>query len=684
MTESSNHRLADWIGAGLIVLLFSLIPVAGFAAEYDSSYSPLFNGTADHALQGWVCENTSILDENQERSFKLAFGGDSASMTSDMFSIRKGEQLRLRFKANASVKASLIFYSSSKDLLSTADAQPSVKDGEFFAELKADSEALYAAVAFSTDNSVILDDIFVDREISYRPLYEPVRPLARGDKLYVYKTGRRPRDNDVIAVQTLQGVVARTSGPKIWIDTGDMTFADGMKDKFDIQFDYTYAEDAPGLLKELIGCTSGKYVLYDLADLPSISAATTMAGLLDGIAIDRRIENTAKAAGYELGIDVRGKDCKWVYENYRDELSYDSIIVHTNNKRHHSSAPRLRDIGPAKKSIDWWLADEAYSRSVYSSMNPVSPVYGWQDPITPDEGLTVKIHSEEGLFQVPSDFMYNLTTHFGFSKLYEGKSFKPKTVLNKPKTEQGVHYVTFIMSDMDNILTEIGDNSFYSNQRFYDNPHRGEFPMSWGMAPSLVEMSPLGIDMWYEKGKSNEAFVGYCGLGYFYPDCAPYMQTHARRLESFINRSGLHTMLLIDRLLPDKPLDESYAETAKWFMQMEQLRGLFYMEYIEYAPHGGKIYWFNGKPMVTARFDFRSEEFYGAVRSTPQKLADSINALPKDPSNPDSYTFVTVHAWSKGMDGIAETIKLLDDNVRVVHADDFIEIITHNLAPAAK
>ena len=518
----------------------------------------------------------------------------------------------------------------------------------------------------------------------YKPLYGRIKPLSAGDTLYVFTKGRRFQDNQFIAMQTLQGVIARTDRPRVWIDAGDNTFVDYLSKKYNIQFDWQYARDFDGLLGELKQYTNGKYVLYDMGDRPSISAATTMAGLLDAVAIDTRLEETAKEKGYVPAMDVRGKDCRWVYENYRDQLNDQAIIVHTNNERQHRSAPYLRDWGPAIKALDWWYDDEALSRKVYSSITPCSPVYGWQDPTTSDEGLAVKLHSEEGLFQIPSDWMVNLSVHASMGPVLKDKTFTQKITRQEPAKEDGVHTVTFIMSDMDNILTEIGTNSFYSSPKFYANKHRGSFPMSWGMAPSLVELSPAGLEMWYENATPNDAFVAFCGLGYFYPSVAPAMQTHMKRLSEFMSRADLRTILLIDRVLPDHQLTHDYyAKTAKWFTSLKQIRGLFYMEYIEYAPHGGKIFWFDGKPMVTARFDFRSEQFYSAVRSTPESLARSINALPKDPTSPDGYTFVTVHAWSKGLDDVYKTIQLLDPNVRVVNAEEFIERIRQNLTPSS-
>jgi hypothetical protein len=538
-----------------------------------------------------------------------------------------------------------------------------------------------AAVLFGLFSFLLFGICIAEEGNAFYPLYGDIKPLSPGDTLYVFAKGRRGQDNQFIAIQTLQGVVSRTDRPHVWIDAGDPVFAKYLSEKYDIQFDRQYAQDFPALLEKLKPYTSGRYVLYDIRDKPSISAATTLAGLLDGAAIDVELEAAALEKGYVQAIDVRGKDSRWVYETYWDQLNHHAMVVHTPADRDHPSASCLRDWGPALKALDWWYNDEEYSRKVYSSVNSCSPVYGWQDPTTRDEGLTIKLHSEEGLFQIPSDWMVNLSVHASMGSALKDRKFIQKAPRRKPVTEKGVHYVTFILSDMDNILTEIGTHSFYSQTKFYRNPHRGQFPMGWGMAPSLAELSPAGIEMWYNDATPNDVFVAYCGLGYFYPSVFPSMQAHAQRLAEFMERADLRTILLIDRLLPEKNLTDAYGETARWFASLQQVRGMFYLEYVRYAPYNGKIFWFENKPMITARFDFRSEHFYSAVRTTASSLARSINELPKDPAGPDGYTFVTVHAWSKGLDDIYDTIQMLDADVRVVNAEEFIELVSENLGP---
>lgn len=671
-------------------------------SEFDISYTPVANPGAEDGERGWFtssAESVAVQSPEGDRCFKLSSNGDSHSeLRTGLFPIRKGEKIKLKyflktdthFSADNSYIAVRSYDSDKETAISEKHFAINNTKGqwsEFEKVTTVDDEAYYIDIRVMLnprdgENTIYLDSISLFREISYQPFYDNIQPLSEGDTLFVYdkeQKGPASNDEEFIAVQTLQGVSARTERPMIWINTGDYSFRNYLADNFNIRFNEKYAEDFPGLLEELKPYTSGRYVLYDMDDKPSITAATTLAGLYDAVAIETSLEQTAIEKGYTKAIDAGGKNCKWVYENYREQLNDRAIIVHTNNKNHHPSAAYLRDWGPALKALDWWYDDEDYSREVYSSMAPVSPVYGWQDPTTEDEGLSVKMHSEEGLVQVPSDWMVNFSVRAALGEVMKDKTFTQKIERKKAEKEDSVHYVTFILSDMDNILTEAGPDSFYSDEKFYRNEHRGEFPMTWGMAPALAELSPGAVDLWYNNATHNDIFISYCGLGYSYPSVSPYNQTHARRLSELMKRTDLRNLLIIDRVLPDDELDSSYYEDIKWFSSLDQVEGLFYLEYVRYAPHNGRIFWFDGKPMVTARFDFRSNDFYSAVRTNPQSLAESINELPADPESPEGYTFVTVHAWSKGLDDVYETIQLLDDDVRVVNAEQFIKQIRLNM-----
>ncbi len=684
----------------VLLVLCLLASARVTAVEYDISYSPLANGSAEQGLAGWTAAGAVAFETPAPQGshcFKLTAASDApGTLTSSMMPIRRGENVKLVFhlktESGTDIKEDTAFVvlrsykSDAKTLLSQSRMALKSTDGKWLEQTRefiADAAAFYVDIQFQTVTpaALFIDAISLFREIKHSPLYADIKPLSENDTLYVFTKGPGSEDNQFIAIQTLQGIVARTDRPRLWIDAGDNTFVEDFEKQYKIRFDRSMARDWAGLLEALKPWTSGRYVLYELRDRPSLSAAAALSGLLDAVAVDAALEPTAIAKGYTKALDVRGKDCRWVYETYRDQINDDLIIVHTNNPRFHRSAPYLKDWTAATRALSWWYADESVSRAVYRSMAPSSPVYGWLDAATGDEGLSVKLHSEEGLYQMPSDWMLNLSVHASMGPALKDKTFTQKVARTAPVKETGVHYVTFIMSDMDNILTEIGTNSFYSTRKFYANPHRGQFPMTWGMAPALVELSPNGVDMWYRAATPKDAFIAYCGPGYFYPASSPYLQTSAKRVGEWMKRADLRVLLQIDYLLPDKALNKDYYETAKWFTALDQVKGLIYLEYIQYAPHNGKIFWFDGKPMVTPRFDFRQETFYSAVRPTAAELAKSINALSKDPTRPEGYTAVTVHAWSKGMNDIYDTIQLLDSNVRVVNAEEFIDLITLNLKP---
>ena len=114
-------------------------------------------------------------------------------------------------------------------------------------------------------------------------------------------------------------------------------------------------------------------------------------------------------------------------------------------------------------------------------------------------------------------------------------------------------------------------------------------------------------------------------MGYFYPSHFPAMQEHADRLDTYLKRADLRTLLLIDRLEPEKKLTEEYAQVIRPFAELASIQGFFYLEYKAYALHSGRILQVGDKPLVTARFDFRSDAFYENVRSNP---ADETDVTP--------------------------------------------------------
>jgi hypothetical protein len=96
-----------------------------------------------------------------------------------------------------------------------------------------------------------------------------------------------------------------------------------------------------------------------------------------------------------------------------------------------------------------------------------------------------------------------------------------------------------------------------------------------------------------------------------------------------------------------------------------------------------------GAPVVSARY--RLWNIIGGC--DPESIANSVNNAPTSVYTEEGYTFIIVHAWS-GLDAegnfvangdtmaaVAKLISLLDSDVEVVSASEFMNRIKDNLKP---
>ena len=62
-----------------------------------------------------------------------------------------------------------------------------------------------------------------------------------------------------------------------------------------------------------------------------------------------------------------------------------------------------------------------------------------------------------------------------------------------------------------------------------------------------------------------------------------------------------------------------------------------------------------------------------------EEMAKRINSYAKDPTTIEGYTAINLHPWSMSYADAVKLVSLLDENVVVVTADDFIRLITENV-----
>ncbi len=496
-------------------------------------------------------------------------------------------------------------------------------------------------------------------------------------------------DAQFVMIQSLQGLLAQNR-PEIWIDQGDTSLLNDLIANHGVS--YSRIDSFYWYINRYRSNADG-YILFDFDDKPSLTAANALAGIMNAVVVEDSLKSYMDSNGYSQVFDARGHDDQWVYNNYWNQFNQDAIVVRTDDISFHPGAYYFRDWGVAIKSLFWWNDSESLSRQVYDSVRGNAPCYGWTDGTTGSELESIAFHSESGLFQVPADWMLNLSTLAGMAKRPQSWQFTQPISDNTYTKEQGVHYVAFKLSDMDNILTIIAANNFSTNPNYYANPNRGNFAMGWGMPPSLVELAPSAIEYWYRSATENDGFSApTSGLGYTYPHLWPQNELEANMLKlgDLMAKADLKTVVISDNLWPQPLNDQTYGPVAEKFASIDRVKGMFYIDVNgDYARYGReadagraqRIYWFNDKPLVPCRYTLWDQSQYSGISQNGVQLANSINALPTDPQNPASYTFVIVHAWSYGLNEVANCIANLDPDVRVVTPDELIAQVRMNFLP---
>ena len=226
------------------------------------------------------------------------------------------------------------------------------------------------------------------------------------------------------------------------------------------------------------------------------------------------------------------------------------------------------------------------------------------------------------------------------------------------------------MGDGDNIQWLMND--FSTNERWYGSPLRGMFNMGWTISPSLAALAPTVMDRLYQDaatGPGKDFFVcGVSGGGYFYPSYYPDLATHCDKLDAWLQAADLNIVTILERR-------RGYftPEILDNYTRQSQVTGCFYLDYAKYDNYGGKIVWSNGKPVVSARFNL----WQGF--DSPDFIARIINIAPTDPTNPLSYSFISVHPWSKSLEDVQTTISLFDGDVQVATPEVFMQRLVANV-----
>lgn len=467
--------------------------------------------------------------------------------------------------------------------------------------------------------------------------------------------GANLTDLQKILIATLQGLVAKTSSEQIYIDEGgpSTTWTTYLHSKYGVTL--TTYSSWTDLVSHFKGKIKG-YVLYNRAgNSRSLTAATSLCGPMNAIAVDASIESSVRALGITtVKADMRTKDEKWVYTNFPQAFTKQMAAEQDPSINHH-----LRDYITLTNAFAFYDGNTPWRTTVLQGLGRESFCFGYGQ----DEFTMVADAARQGVPMLPSDLAANLAP---LSSVYDTSGLYQRTH-STPVTEENVHYVTFLVSDGDNLSVDTWQLNNYLN-----NPNRGSFNMGYTISPSLADLAPSVLSWYYEhasNGTGKDFFVaGPSGSGYTYPSLMPAdkLNVYLNRLNAFMGASGLNICNVLDQ--------GALTNMTLWnkYLAQPNIDALIYTGYGE-APHGSIQFSSNNKPVIEAR-----DNLWAGLEEAPA-LISNINSRPADPHTADGYTLVFVHIWDEDLTAVKNVIAGLNANVRVVTPDAFVKLIRANL-----
>ncbi|WP_169083650.1 GxGYxYP domain-containing protein [Paenibacillus sp. PL91] len=467
--------------------------------------------------------------------------------------------------------------------------------------------------------------------------------------LYVIK-GDDLKEEEWVLAETLQGIVAQDQ-VEIYIDNGNAytVWLEDMKANYGVTYEYVPS------VWDLVDKFKGKlaengFVQFKRSNTSTVNAASTVSGAMKYAAVEESLADEAVQHGLVKKLDVSDKDEMWALTEYGEKLNKDFIF------KQEYSLNSLRDYGAAVKGFFMYDASLADTKEAFDWTNPNSAIMGWHS----DELSGVDTASRLGKMTIASDHAHNLSV---FSALPREQLKQKKTKKNARDGEK-VHYVTFIMSDGDNVQWYANGASLASKMQGHKD--KGKVPFGWSIAPSLADLAPNIMKYSYEKATENDHFVAaVSGIGYINPSLYPEetLKTFMKDTNDFMKRADLKYVSILDNEISQKVIDQYAAQ--------DQIEGGFYFMGYKYGDGKGALSWSNGKPFIAAR-----ETLWETV---PQEMAVRLNSYKKDPSVIEGYTMVNVHPWSHNYQDVLDIAANLGPDVVVVTPDEFMELIKKNV-----
>ncbi len=467
-------------------------------------------------------------------------------------------------------------------------------------------------------------------------------------------SGSSLNDAQKVLISTLQGIAAKTSSEQIYIDEGgpSSVWKEYLRKQYHVSVSNKTFSEIISRYKSL-GIIKGYIVYNRTVEKRSVTAATALCGPTNAIAVDKSIENDIIMMGITNKLfDVSDKTEKWVYENYLKAFTKNNAAELSHDINHH-----LRDYISLTNAFVFYDGITDWRTTILKGLDAGAYCFGYGD----NEFKMVENASQQGISMLPTDMAANLAP---LSSIYNAEGLKQRAPVADVTTEENVHYVTFLVSDGDNIAYNL-----WSQQQYFSNPLRGSFAVGYTISPSLYDLAPPALRWYFENSTSNDYFIcGPSGSSYIFPSKMPSdkLEAYTEKLNEFLGKTGLNICNILDQGAINK------MEVWDKYLSQPNIDALIYTGYGE-SPKGSIQFSSNGKPVIEQR-----DNLWEGLEEE-NTVIKNINSRPADPYNKDGYTLVFVHTWTKDLSNIKTVVDALNSNVRVVTPDVFVKLINKNL-----
>jgi len=501
---------------------------------------------------------------------------------------------------------------------------------------------------------------------------------------------------------TLEGIVNRTQ-PRIYLlwnaDEGRRTWLATLHTEFGIPV--SEVANPWSLLARYRSSISG-VVVYDPAVPDSINVATSLAGVDNTVVASPTLAARLEGAPYGLPVveDLRGRFAsrldayRWEYQhlwvpnvvthrmlvglpplqspsvhladvgaiNVPLEPVYDTGVLGVN------PFASLRDYSVAARALVVWLdhnepAERLLLEQILSGMPPDSPYLGTHAGDVAGEITIVALLSSHSVYEVAADYFNNGSVFGGIRPPLAPVPSAPAA----PRLEKNKIYVTFTMSD--------GDNIQYDQRRLrkiWDNPARGRVPINWTISPLLVDAAPAILDYYRRSATANDLFMaGPSGAGYSYPSSWP-----GDTFPSFTRQTGRYSrqtsMTTVDILnAPDGVRLPLSNAAARDYVRDVGPKGMMLNYNFFHECHTDNVI-VDGTPITTGCIVSSSSNAQGEAEF------DIFQQAQRCPPGP-CFISIEFTAWNVTPADVAAVKASLATNPRyeVVRADQYFDLLRH-------